>query len=62
MIVVNKTNLTKVIELLGLLSLSGYGDKVPGKSTGETIAKVNDKEILIEQVNSILLDTIGVNQ
>ncbi|MDD5320336.1 MAG: hypothetical protein PHD43_06925 [Methylococcales bacterium] len=42
--------------------LSACGGKEPGKSSGQVIAKVNDDEISIHQVNFVLSRTNGNNQ
>jgi EpsD family peptidyl-prolyl cis-trans isomerase len=58
----NKTKASKAIVLPGLLLLSAGGGKEPGKSSGQVIAKVNDDEISIHQVNFVLSRTNGINQ
>ncbi len=58
----SNTQTSKVFVLLGLLLLSACGGKEPGKISGQVIAKVNDDEISIHQVNFVLSRTNGNNQ
>jgi hypothetical protein len=44
------------------LLLNVCRDTVPGNSTGQTLAKVNNGIILIPLVNSVLSHIIGINQ